>query len=476
MMDKNGKGGRGEDAPLREMDTVPLDDDIDDDEEDEEEDFATPPAQPTTPAQQQEHEQEHEQKQKKEPASSAKAPARKKNPSSSGGSRGSSSSSGGHDPASGMAFHQQDDPHDADFEALPNVVKVKKEYEGHMGSTLGQSRQQTFTLPLGVAFPASEASTAPPISTEMDPSAPSPGENPNPYPYDANKHPLCKRIVDFLATEHLEGKTWKGGKSKTEIPKMALAKLLRGTKHDRKEVSEYFDSLSGPWGTMGSKHPLNSSGDYDYTAIGLAFILLNFDDAALPREIKYIIATRLMPPNATDPVLTVPKSLVSVLETENHLLMLNGSLYLFNLYATRARLAQPVDVSGLKSFLYVLLKEILRAGPWAYNSRPFLGHFIIALLVLHESCEPDFRHLCSKVLDFLVFCFALGSIDFRRRAPFRRKADHAGKPGLMDNALSAMSLVWAERAGIRHTAQSTDPRFLPISDKAIYAIAASCVP
>ena len=51
-------------------------------------------------------------------------------------------------------------------------------------------------------------------------------------------------------------------------------------------------ALRSAWGSLGSKHPLHSGGDYDYSAIILAFLLHSFGDEQIPRSVVLLVLGR----------------------------------------------------------------------------------------------------------------------------------------------------------------------------------------
>eukprot|EP01147_Barroeca_monosierra_P002669 gene2669-5562_t len=357
--------------------------------------------------------------------------------------------------------------------ALSSVL-FEKQYQAAMNGPIGQCRKYTFTLPSVVPIPSSLHRTCPADEFSQK----------STYSFDQHNHLLCQKIISFIADSKLKSLKWEKGKAKTTLPTLAVAKLLRKNAKDLEEVRKCFEKLKSPWGTMGSSHPFHSTGDYDYTSIILCFMIYRFEDSVLPRDMKYNIVTRLLPLAARDPFMLVPQTPVKVLDTENHLLMTNFSIYLTQVFADKYKLATGFDFDTVKIFVKFLLLEMLNAGVWGYNSRPFMGHVMVALLALYECCEDEEIHqLCRQqfyefqVLDFIVFSFALGSIEFRRRAPFRRDTKKASKPGFQDNALSAMMQVWAERCGIRTVdGDQINVKLLPNANKAIFAIGSSYCP
>eukprot|EP00043_Microstomoeca_roanoka_P009490 m.90073 g.90073 ORF g.90073 m.90073 type:complete len:723 (+) comp14599_c0_seq7:126-2294(+) len=317
--------------------------------------------------------------------------------------------------------------------------------------------------------------------------------------FNPRQHPLCAAIVQVSAEDDLNNFNWMK-QGKVSIPQRLIAKVIRHTDQDLQEINTWLQRILRPWGRIGSSFPLHPRGDYDFASIVLAFILYKLDDATdAAMAIKSIIASRLLPARVTRPMLAVPRTAGSVLETENHLLMINGTFYLKALYDARQ---SPTGADGdnhsvapdVQAFLLGFFTGILETGLWEYNSLPYLGYFMMALLIVYEAAPPSpLKDRAREVLDMLAYTYALGSLEFRRNAPFRRRLDYANRTHLRENALSNMMMVWAEKAGVctfslqesdmasteNTTASarlSTHLSDLPGVEKALYAIACSYCP
>eukprot|EP00043_Microstomoeca_roanoka_P009489 m.90050 g.90050 ORF g.90050 m.90050 type:complete len:502 (+) comp14599_c0_seq5:126-1631(+) len=265
--------------------------------------------------------------------------------------------------------------------------------------------------------------------------------------FNPRQHPLCAAIVQVSAEDDLNNFNWMK-QGKVSIPQRLIAKVIRHTDQDLQEINTWLQRILRPWGRIGSSFPLHPRGDYDFASIVLAFILYKLDDATdAAMAIKSIIASRLLPARVTRPMLAVPRTAGSVLETENHLLMINGTFYLKALYDARQ---SPTGADGdnhsvapdVQAFLLGFFTGILETGLWEYNSLPYLGYFMMALLIVYEAAPPSpLKDRAREVLDMLAYTYALGSLEFRRNAPFRRRLDYANRTHLRENALSNMMMV-----------------------------------
>ena len=98
----------------------------------------------------------------------------------------------------------------------------KQNEEGVNTSTAAQSQPQQ----------SQPQSAHPPLQQEVRPGTRV--DRQPAFPYRAKDHPLCRSIIEFLASEPLARMTWRGGKAKTRLPMTLIAKLMRGEQDDRR--------------------------------------------------------------------------------------------------------------------------------------------------------------------------------------------------------------------------------------------------
>ena len=133
-------------------------------------------------------------------------------------------------------------------------------------------------------------------------------------------------LVEEWAAQDLV--SWKE-KAKVTAPRIILAMLFAG--RDIAEVNQYLLNAL-PTAPSGSSWALRPNADYDFTEIVLAGILHQFGnspDILWPQTVDHLVDTLLIE-EGYKVRHTVPGSLGLVHETENHLLMTEGSRYLRN--------------------------------------------------------------------------------------------------------------------------------------------------
>jgi hypothetical protein len=232
-------------------------------------------------------------------------------------------------------------------------------------------------------------------------------------------------IYNFWAAKPLPD--WKSN-GKTDAPRVLLAKLL--TRHEISETNNVIRNLS-PNGVSGSTWALNKEGDYDFTLTVLTAILYLFGDNP---EILY--------PDAKDHLLnvlltekgnkfrnTAPRTLGLVLETENHILMTEGSRYLKNrweaLHGNKDEFNDNVE-NGMEDKILAFLGEMKKDGLYEFNSNPYIGYTITALLNLEAFASEKVKTEARNVLDYMNWCYALGSFHLNHYPPMRRRYEKSG--------------------------------------------------
>ena len=182
-------------------------------------------------------------------------------------------------------------------------------------------------------------------------------------------------------------------------------------------------------GITGSTWGLNPHGDYDFTLMALTPILYFFGDSSkilYPATRQHLLDTLLTAEgsNFDD---KVPRSLGSIEDTENHVLMTQGSRYLKNRWLWQHGNHHPEynnEENGIEEKLVSYLEGIIQCGIYEFNSNPYQGYTLSALLNLNAFGSDRVSKLSAKILDRMNWQYALGSFDFKRVAPFRRRYDH----------------------------------------------------
>lgn len=251
---------------------------------------------------------------------------------------------------------------------------------------------------------------------------------------------------------------WKT-QGKVTAPRVCLAKLQTG--RDIEEVNRYLLAAT-PWATSGSTWS-GHRGDYDFTEATLTAILQLFgnDPSRLwPETVEHLLTTLLVEEGGT-PRIAVPRSLGLIVDTENHHLMTEGSRYLKNQWLFRhggpGREGNPVydnRANGLEAWMCAHLRETVEQGVYEFNSMPYLGYTVQALLNLEAFPESEeVRGLARHILDTMNWQYALGSHGFRRCAPFRRRIEKVHADDLQDDPHTQVMGFWCApgaQEGRRH--------------------------
>ncbi len=234
---------------------------------------------------------------------------------------------------------------------------------------------------------------------------------------------------------------------KTVPAQIILAKLA--LKQDINEVNNYL-LRQLPQRRCGSTWWLHQQGDYDFTLSALTLILYLFGDRPeilLPRTREHLLSNLLIE-DGGEVRLKVPRSLGLVDDTENHLLMTEGSRYLKNRWLQlhgNPEAKYDNSKNGLAKWLVGYLTELQRAGLYEFNSLPYLGFTLSALLNLEAFAADTVSSAARNILDRLNWEYALGSLNLRRFPPFRRQLRQAGITALAADYHTALMKVWMSR-------------------------------
>ncbi len=262
-------------------------------------------------------------------------------------------------------------------------------------------------------------------------------------PYDND---YASKFVNSIAERPLL--EWKKY-GKSHSPNVCLAKLLLGK--DVKEVNEYLQGIK-PWSGSGSSWTFHK-GDYDFTEVVLTRILYLFGhnkNLIYPETLEHLLEVLLIEEGGK-PREAVPRSLGWVRDTENHHLMTESSRYLKNqwLFKYGSSKIPPGNpkydntTNGLEKWLINYLDDMLWNGEYEFNSIPYLLFAVEGLLNLEEFADSaEIRLRAHKVLDSINWKYALGSLQFRRCAPFRRRFENADTTSLVIDPHTALMRWW----------------------------------
>jgi hypothetical protein len=284
--------------------------------------------------------------------------------------------------------------------------------------------------------------------------------------------PAIQDIINEWAEKDLPA--WDKDGAKVTAPRILLARLVKGIDID--EANDYLrNEATEAWSESGSTWPLRPQGDYDFTEVPLTAILYKFGDKPdiLYPETKDHLLHTLLIESGNVVRFHVPGSLNIVPETENHILMTEGSRYLKNQWLRHYEgETDPIydnETNGVEDFLYDYIDELIGAGLFEFNSMPYSGYTITALLNLEGFASERLSAKARELLDTIMYKFAVGSLDMRRCVPFRRQPEKAGTTTFEEDDASILARVWAN---------IDEPGFdiLPIASRLHQAFLASVMP
>ena len=198
-------------------------------------------------------------------------------------------------------------------------------------------------------------------------------------------------------------------------------------------------------GHPGSPWLLYPLGDYDFTAMAFTALLYLFGekpDILYPKTRQHLLNN----------ILTIEGNkfrrnvgYMFLEDSENHILMTEGSRYLKNQWLRNHGNNAPEynnKTNGVEKKLKVFLDEIYTYGFYEFNSAPYLGYTYCALLNLYEFASGDIRSLSGKLLDRLNWQYALSSYKFKHFPPNRRRFGKNFKKNIDSDYHTVMLKVW----------------------------------
>lgn len=258
---------------------------------------------------------------------------------------------------------------------------------------------------------------------------------------------------------------------KTIDPRIFLGKLL--TKCELSEVNNAILKLL-PWGISGSTWALNKNGDYDFSLVVYTTILWFWGDSPeiLFPDTKNHLLNVLLTEEGNKFCNTIPRSLGLIKETENHVLMTEDSRYLKNRWIMlhgNKEVIYDNEKNGMEGKMLDLLEEMKKSGLYEFNSNPYIGYTITALLNLEAFASEKVKPAARYVLDYLNWCYALGSYQLKHYPPMRRRYEKAHLQELTTDYHSVFMESWLS--------YSPDARYKTnISHGEGHALIGACMP
>lgn len=231
---------------------------------------------------------------------------------------------------------------------------------------------------------------------------------------------------------------------KGNVPRILLAKLWM--KKDLTEANRILMKLTA-WGVSGSSWALNKKGDYDFSITIYTTILYLFGDqpeVLYPASKEHLLKI-LLTEEGNQFRTTAPRTLGLVRETENHVLMTEGSRYLKNQWLRKHGEVDPKYdnlQNGMEEKLMVFMEEMRTNGLYEFNSLPYIGYTITALLNLEAFASEKLALQARNVLDYMNWTYALGSYRLKHYPPMRRRYEKAGITEITTNYQSIFLKSW----------------------------------
>ena len=248
---------------------------------------------------------------------------------------------------------------------------------------------------------------------------------------------VCTRWAErSISEKNLDGKG--------DAPRILLAKLRMN--HDIAEVNKTILKMS-VWGISGSSWALNKKGDYDFSITIFTTILSLFGDQPdlLHPATKDYLLNVLLTEAGNNFRTTAPRTLGLVAETENHVLMTEGSRYLKNRWlmnhGEKNHLFDNVQ-NGMEDKLLVFLARMKTNGLYEFNSLPYIGYTITALLNLEAFGSEKLKTEARNVLDYMNWTYALGSYQLKHYPPMRRRYEKASIQEITTDYQSIFMKMW----------------------------------
>ena len=250
-----------------------------------------------------------------------------------------------------------------------------------------------------------------------------------------------ERIINHWTNRSLDEIKQRG---KVDAPRVLLANLVANK--NISQTNAFILNMQVD-GVTGTNWALNKKGDYDFSLTILTTILWKFGDQPsklFPATSNYLLNV-LMTESGNKFRYATPKTLGLIRETENHILMTEGSRYLKNRWLMMHGDRSPIYNNSKNGMEQKLLHELINMktkGLYEFNSLPYIGYTITALLNL-ESFGSDTIQLAARdVLDYINYCYALGSYQLKHYAPMRRRYEKASIQELKTDYHSLFMKAW----------------------------------
>lgn len=245
----------------------------------------------------------------------------------------------------------------------------------------------------------------------------------------------AQSIVRYFAALDLKKYSDKTGNT---FPIIAVAKL-----NQRRDVElvnrAIMDASTKPYANVGTDFQKLDpfcvrKGDYDFSLRGWVTLMYQMQDhpeLLYPETREKILTTLLTETGNKFALYRTFCGIYRNKETENHVLLTEGSRYLTNQLWRRVLREKGVasdyydnTKNGMTTFLLKFMRDFLLNDFDEYNSRPYAKLSLAGLHNIYEYAEDkSVKEMAKMVIDYMSAKFASSSLDLRRVVPFCRQPE-----------------------------------------------------
>ena len=126
-------------------------------------------------------------------------------------------------------------------------------------------------------------------------------------------------------------------------------------------------------------------------------------------------------------------------------------------------------INGMEDKLLTFMEEMKSAGLDEFNSLPYTGYTITGLLTIEAFASEKLSREARNVLDYMNWCYALGSYQLKHYPPMRRRYSKEGIKEITTNYHSAFMKAWLSYSDVENYDTN-------ISHAEVHAAMGACMP
>ncbi len=213
-------------------------------------------------------------------------------------------------------------------------------------------------------------------------------------------------------------------------------------------LGESIDEVNRSLQAMEVKNHVGTGGNWDFRLCELSLLLYSYGhrpELLYPETVEHIVQV-LMTEKGGEPLIWTPNFYgLPLQDSENHVLMTESSRYLTNQWLAEQGDSDPKydnRANGLEAWLLRHLKSLETGSIHEYNSIPYAGYTLRALLNLESFASEPVSAAARRILDRMNWEYAVGSLSLRQFPPFSRSWNRAGETNLEFNYEMALMQGW----------------------------------